>query len=225
MTPEQRKQLEEIFSRGLTIGAGSATGQTCIEGALSLVFDGELGDQPSCVASPDRDWAIIINDAEWPSPGERAKALLPIALAQAGTAGTDRTAWVQSVALGTIQRVLPIALEAIGHVDAANACRESADLESAKTAARDAHAAASAASASASAYASDAYAADAASAAYAAAATTSASAYASAVSSARAARYAARAANSAEALEVEVAVALDAYAQQAQHAQQDTEEE
>ena len=204
MKPEQRKQLEEIFDRGLTAGIGSATGRTCIEGALSLVFDGELGDQPSCVASPDRVWAIQINDADWPSPEARAKALLPIALAQAGTAGTDRTAWVQAVVLGTIQRVLPIALEAVGLADEAEACRESTDLESAADAAAAAVDYGDGASRASRAAGYAVYAVDDACDPYAVS-------YAAVSYAARAARVVAEAANSAEALEVAIAVALDAY--------------
>ncbi len=38
--------------------------------------------------------------------------MLPLGLAQLGTAGTDRTEWVRRVVEGTIRRALPIALRA-----------------------------------------------------------------------------------------------------------------
>jgi hypothetical protein len=144
-TPEQLAQLKTLFDRGLTRGVGDKQGQTCIEGAISLVFDGTLGDTPTCVHEVDRQWAIEINDAIWSSPQARAEALFPIALAQIGTADKDRSKWAERVVLGTIQRVLPIALEVSGLESEAKACREATDLKSARVAATAATAAATAA--------------------------------------------------------------------------------
>lgn len=135
-------KLREIFARGLTDGLGSADGQTCIQGAISLATTGELSDTPECVADEDRLWSITINDAPWSSPEARAEALLPIALAQIGTAGTDRSVWVERVVLGTIQRVLPIALDAGGLGEHAETCRRATTLEEAQGAANAAYTAA-----------------------------------------------------------------------------------
>jgi hypothetical protein len=68
------------------------------------------------VAAPDRAFAIRVNDALWSSPEARAQALLPLALAQQGTAGTDRGPWVQRVVEGTIRRIVPIALRVAARV-------------------------------------------------------------------------------------------------------------
>lgn len=121
ITDRQREQLEEIFARGLVSGIGTEE-QTCLEGAIGLVMHGRLNSNPSCVADPDRTWGIVINFAKWSSPQARAEALLPVALAQIGTAGTDRARWVELVALGTARRVLPLALAAVGLVDHAKKC-------------------------------------------------------------------------------------------------------
>lgn len=131
ITETQRQQLEEIFAKGLSRGLGSEDKQTCVEGAISLVMHGSLSDSPPCVASEDRTWAIFVNDALWASPEARAKALLPIALAQIGTEGTDRTAWVLAITLGNVQRVFPIMLDIIGQPQEAEECSAVVDLTSA----------------------------------------------------------------------------------------------
>ena len=116
-TPEQRQKLTEIINAGLVSGLGNAkAGHLCVEAAICLAMGESHSDRPSCVAEPDRDFAIRINDAMWPSPEARAKALLPLALAQLGTAGRDRGPWVQRVAEGTIRQILPIALRAASKV-------------------------------------------------------------------------------------------------------------
>jgi len=211
-------KLKQIFARGLVSGIGD-TNQTCIEGAISLACGGDLSDSPACVANPDREFSIKINDASWSSNAARAEALLPLALAQIGTTGRDRSAWVKSVALGTIRRVLPMALRAVATIssdkhkkplnDAADKCANAVDLSAASAAsaaasdaARDARDAASAA-ASAAAWAATAAARDAAR-----AAASAASAARAASAAARDAAWAARDA----VLRESVAVALDAYA-------------
>ena len=116
-TPEQRQKLTEIINAGLVSGLGNAkAGYLCVEAAICLAMGESHSDRPSCVAEPDRDFAIRINDAMWSSPEARAKALLPLALAQLGTAGSDRTAWVQRVVEGTIRQIVPIALRAAAMV-------------------------------------------------------------------------------------------------------------
>ena len=162
MTPEQRQKLTEIINAGLIEGLGKPQpGGLCIEAAICLALGEPHSDRPSCVAEPDREFAIGINDADWSSPEARAQALLPLALAQLGTAGTDRSAWVQALALGTVQRVLPIALRVAGLTEHAERCAQVTTLEEARDAARAAAADAEAAAYAARAAARAAYAADA----------------------------------------------------------------
>jgi hypothetical protein len=127
--------LEEIIGRGLVAGLGDER-QTCIEGAISLACGGDLSDSPPCVAQEDREYAISVNDAPWSSPAARAEALLPLALAQVGTAGSDRQAWVERLVIGTVRRVLPMALTAAGVApEIVRACRDATTLGAAARAA------------------------------------------------------------------------------------------
>jgi hypothetical protein len=113
ITAETRQRLTEIINAGLVNGLGKARpGHLCIEAAICLALGEPHSDRPSCVAVPDGDFAIKINDAPWSSPEARAEALLPLALAQLGTAGSDRTAWVRQVAEGMVRQIVPIALRA-----------------------------------------------------------------------------------------------------------------
>lgn len=146
-----RAKLREIVPAGLIGGKGTgAPGSLCIESAICLALGEPHGDNPSCVAPEDRAYAIVINDAPWPSPQARAEALLPLGLAQLGTAGTDRSAWVARVVEGTIRRVLPIALRAAadavpGHAAALHAAADRCRDEGTRDAAYDAYYAAAAA--------------------------------------------------------------------------------
>jgi hypothetical protein len=188
------ERLREAIEPGLVKGLGEPIpGQMCIEAAICWALGEPHGENPSCVALPDRKFSIQLNDAPWSSNAVRAKHLLPLALAQLNTAGADRTKWVQAVVLGTIQRILPLALDAAGLTERAQACRDSKTLEEGRKVAR-----ATAATANAAAYA-DANAA----AAYAAYAANAAAAYAA---------YAARATKSDAPLIEAVNVALEAYA-------------
>jgi len=195
MTPEQRQKLVEIVNAGLVSGLGEPRpGNLCVEAAVCLALGEAHSDRPSCVAEPDRVFAIRINDAAWSSREARAKALMPLALAQLGTAGTDRSAWAQALALGTVQHVLPIALRAAGLTEHAERCAQVTTLEEAReaadAAAADAHAdalaarAADAALAAAAAYAASADAALAAAAVATARAATDAAATAAAAAAA-----------------------------------------
>ena len=205
MTPEQRQRLVEIVNAGLISGLGTPrAGSLCVEAAVCLALGEAHSDRPSCVAEPDREFAIRINDAPWSSPEARAQALLPLALAQLGTAGTDRSAWVQALTLGTVTRVLPIALRAAGLTEHADRCSQAKTLEEAN---RYADAAAAAAAAR---YAVADAAADARAAARAADAAANA-AYAVAVADA-----AADAARD-DVLRLAVQIALDAYAAEGRH--------
>jgi hypothetical protein len=234
VTDEHRAKLKEYVSKGLISGGlGREPGSLCIESAICLAFGEPHGDRPSCVAQADRDLSIRLNDAAWPTAQDRADALLPIGLAQLGTAGTDRREWVKRVAEGVIRRVLPLAMreclvtvkdptlkaeleaaaalcEREGSVSSARAARDTwrrtAAYADADAASADADAADAAADAAA-AYAAAAYAAYA-SAAYAAAA---ASADADASAASASAAYADALAARLRVLREMVSVVLDAY--------------
>jgi len=194
-------KLRELFDRGLGSGLGTADGQVCIEGAIALACGLPLSDCPPCVAGPDRDYAIEINDARWSSPRVRADALWPLALAQIGTAGTDRGPWVRKLEDLMIRRVVPWWLRRAAdripaHAESLRAAADECEREGTWESARRAHAAAAAAS----------YATDAAYAAYA----TAASAAGGSAAGAAAASYAAAGAGD-EILRISVGCALDAY--------------
>ena len=224
ITHEQESRLRSIFDRGLCSGMGKEGGQVCVEAAVSLALypDGGLSDAPECVAAPDRRYAIRINDAAWSSPEVRADALWPLALAQVGTAGTDRCEWVRRVVEGTIRRVVPMVMERAAearpyHAEALRAAAERCRREGTREAALSAKKAAAyttASAASAATYAASAAAYTAASADAAAAAAAAADAYAA---------YAAYAYAYADAewrdrvLRESVSVALDAYKAEGRH--------
>jgi hypothetical protein len=149
MYEQAKEKLTELAERGFCKGAGSPDGQLCIESAIKLALGEPHGDNPSCVAEPDRAYAIAINDAEWSSTQARAKALLPLGLAQLGTAGKDRSVWVQKLAMRTVREVLPIALRLVTGLDPTliAACEQALDLPAAAAAARAAGSAAYAAAA------------------------------------------------------------------------------
>ena len=223
ITPEIRDRLTTAITPGLVSGLGQPEpGQMCVEAAICWSMGESHGDRPTCVAAPDRDYAVAINDSAWSSPAARAQHMLPLALAQLGTAGTDRAAWEARVIEGTIRRVLPLSLRAAAwvHPDATHqaalvAAADRCDADGTREAARSAY---NASDASAYAYASDASAY--AYAAYASAYDYAASAYAYAAYAAYAYAYAANAAYRADAaaddsdlvLTTAVSVALDAYA-------------
>lgn len=89
-------------------------------------------------AEPDREFASKLGSAAWSTPAARAAALLQLHDARLGTYRTDRLEWCQAVVLGTIQRVLPLALDAAGRPEHAAACRAAFDLVSAWSAAQEA---------------------------------------------------------------------------------------
>lgn len=149
-----RARLGDIIPRGLSRGVGSRDGAVCVEAAIAWAEGGPHSDAPACVAPEDRAFWMRLNDAPWASDEARAAAMLPPALAQVGTAGSDRSAWVARVVEGTIRRVLPLALRvaADAHHDGRHrdALREAADRcerEGTREAAVAAYAAADAADA------------------------------------------------------------------------------
>jgi hypothetical protein len=115
------EKLKEIFPQGLVRGLGNPKpGELCVEAAICLALGEPHSDKPSCVHEVDREFAIVLNDSAWSSDKARAEAMLPLAIAQLGTAGKDRTEWVKRVIEGTIRKILPMALRAAADA-AANA--------------------------------------------------------------------------------------------------------
>lgn len=132
-----RAKLTEIIGHGLVSGLGAPRpGELCIEAAICLALGEPHGDAPTCVAEIDRVFGVRLNDARWSSSAVRAEALLPLALAQLGTAGTDRKRWMELVVIGTIQKVLPLILRPIGLEEESVQCEEAVTLVQAATAAR-----------------------------------------------------------------------------------------
>ena len=240
ITAENRQKLIDIVGQGLVNGLGTPRpGDLCVEAAICLAMGEPHSDKPSCVAEPDRQFAIRINDAPWSSPEARAEALLPLALAQLGTAGTDRGPWVRRVVEGTIRQILPIALRVAARVHpeeqhcaaldaAAMRCEQEgtrtvADTAAAARATSATYDAAQVAHAAHAAYFADAAAAASADARHAAYAAANAAAYAADANAyaaaqvahaAHAAYFAAAAAegNRDDVLRLAVQIALDAYA-------------
>jgi hypothetical protein len=153
ITQEQRAKVAEVINAGLVRGLGEPEpGKLCIEAAICLAMGEPHGDEPTCVAEPDRLYAIKLQDRYPGNAAERAALFLPLGLAQLGTAGTDRRPWIVYVAEQTIRRIVPLALRAAAKVNPKHAEKlESAavrcEKEGTKASAASAYTAASAASA------------------------------------------------------------------------------
>lgn len=209
ITPEQRTAVATVINAGLVSGIGKPVpGQLCLEAAICLALGEPHGDRPSCVATPDRAYAIKLQDYYPGTPAQRAALFLPLGLAQLGTAGTDRGPWVAYVVEHTIRRIVPVALRAAAklnpeHSEKLEAAAVRCEAEGTKEAAANAYDAATA---------TVAYAADAATVAYAA--------YAARASSIEAIAYAAAgsvAYGRIPIFELAVAIALEAYALEGRH--------
>jgi len=154
-----RKKLTNLADKGFVRGLGKPEpGALCVEAAVCLALGEPHSDKPTCVHEADRGLAIRLNDSPWSSNTARAEAMLPLALAQLGTAGTDRKEWVDAVVEGTVRVIVPIALRAAAstkgnekHAEAlaaaAKRCEDEGTREAAVFAEETAHAAAAAADA------------------------------------------------------------------------------
>lgn len=98
-TKEELKKLTDTIGKGLVSGLGNPIpGQMCIEAAICFAKDLPHGDSPPCVHRLDRDISVALNDHYgWKNDKERAKYLMPIALAQLNTVGENRDKWYETL--------------------------------------------------------------------------------------------------------------------------------
>jgi hypothetical protein len=123
LTDAQQAGLRDLCDAGLCTGKGEPRrGGTCALGALSLVLGGEFTDAPRVVHRIDRAFLTNLNDAPWSSDRARGAAMFPLVRAAVGTAWADRSAWIEAIALGTVQRVLSRSLRAFGVESLADQC-------------------------------------------------------------------------------------------------------
>jgi hypothetical protein len=163
------RTLLDTVDAGLCCGKGEPIpGQMCVEAAVCYAMGLPHGDEPTCVSSAVRAFKISLNDSAWSSNDVRAKGMRKLAVAQLGSRGVvDDVEFSKRVARKTIQRIVPIAMRAIGLEAEAKQCEEEGSQAAARAAAdaarADAAAAADAAydaaAAAARAYAARAYAA------------------------------------------------------------------
>jgi hypothetical protein len=205
-------KVRDVVSHGLVCGLGiRKIGEFCVEAAVCFAMGLPHSDNPTCVSPAVRGWKIRVNDAQWSSKQARGNGMMKVAIAQLGSNTIDEVKFAKQVSLGTIQKVVPMALRAAAKVhpqvkhkealeSAAVHCEGAGDLSAgayaayaAADAAADAARAAAYAAADAGAYAA------AAAAAYAARAAAYAAARAAAYAAADAGAYAAAAAAAARA--------------------------
>lgn len=141
ITRELAQKVLSVVDAGLASGLGKPVpGQMCVEAAVNYALGGEHNDIPACVGSAVRAFKIRLNDAPWPSKEARTKGMRKLAIAQLGSE-IDQNEFRQIVVVGTVRRILPIALRASGslipaHKDAlegaAVACAAVRDGEAAR---------------------------------------------------------------------------------------------
>jgi hypothetical protein len=141
-----RSKYDELVSRGMPAGLGD-TERACIMACLNLACGGSLTDaaESPCVLLAAAAFARSLNDSNWSSTRTRADGLRDLGLALLGTSGIDGATFARRLAEGTIRRVLPIALRAVGLGKEADRCEAHGSRESARAAASAARAADSAA--------------------------------------------------------------------------------
>ncbi|MGI0012904.1 MAG: hypothetical protein ACREBU_05605, partial [Nitrososphaera sp.] len=170
------RKVLQIVDAGLVRGLGTRKpGHMCVEAAVCYAFDLPHGDNPPCVGKAVRAYKIRLNDSHWSSDAERAKGMRRVAIAQLGSDKIGQEAFQQELAIGTVKRILPIALRAaakkisahaVALEDAAVMCEAVTEFAQCYATAKKAFAvAAAAATAAYAADAADAYAANAAAAA------------------------------------------------------------
>lgn len=127
------RRILKVADQGLTSGLGlPEPGLTCAEGAIAIALGLPFSDEPVCThrcALP-----ITLNDSSWSSEKARAEGMRPLLVMQLGTAQWNieqERSFASAVALGTVRRVLPQALDAVGLEDHANKCRKVESLKAA----------------------------------------------------------------------------------------------
>ena len=128
-------KYDALVARGMPPGLGD-TEHACVMACLNLACGGKLTDaaESPCVLPSAADFAVRLNDANWSSPTARASGMHDLGLALLGTAAIDMVEFARRLAEGTIRRVLPIALRAVGLKKEADRCEEEGTMESAAAA-------------------------------------------------------------------------------------------
>jgi len=128
-------KYDALVARGMPHGLGD-TEHACVMACLNLACGGKLTDaaESPCVLPSAADFAVRLNDANWSSPTARASGMHDLGLALLGTAAIDMVEFARRLAEGTIRRVLPIALRAVGLKKEADRCEEEGTMESASAA-------------------------------------------------------------------------------------------
>ena len=128
-------KYDALVARGMPPGLGD-TEHACVMACLNLACGGKLTDaaESPCVLPSAADFAVRLNDANWSSPTARASGMHDLGLALLGTAAIDMVEFARRLAEGTIRRVLPIALRAVGLKKEADRCEEEGTMESASAA-------------------------------------------------------------------------------------------
>ena len=148
ITREFASKVLDTVNAGLVGGLGEAKpGSMCVEAAVCYAMGVNHSDQPSCVGSAVRAYMIRLNDAKWPTDKDRTDTLRRLSIAQLGSNSIDQKAFANLVCLGTVQKLIPIALRAAAKRNPKFAeefeaqsvlCEEAKDLAEAKKAAQDA---------------------------------------------------------------------------------------
>ena len=141
VTREHAARVLEVVDQGLSSGLGVAKpGEMCVEAAVCFALGLPHSDNPPCVGSAVRAFKIALNDSAWSSKAARAKGLRRLAIAQLGSDTIDQTEFATKVAIGMVNKILPIALRAANLETHAVACENAVDLptceEAAEAAAR-----------------------------------------------------------------------------------------
>ena len=107
-----RKVLNTVDA-GLCSGVGQPVpGKMCIEAVWAFVNGEPLNDEASCKHDAVRKFDITLNDSRWSTNDARAKGMRRLSIAGLGSTEIDGGKFAELVAIGTVQRIVPIALRA-----------------------------------------------------------------------------------------------------------------
>jgi hypothetical protein len=146
ITEAVARKVIETVDAGLVNGLGKAKpGSMCVEAAVCFALGLPHGDNPPCVGRAVRAFKICLNDSQWSSDAARAKGMRLLAVAQLGSDKIDQRRFAKEVVVGTVKKILPIALRAAAkalpaHAEAlevcAVACEAAIDFAAARSAAQ-----------------------------------------------------------------------------------------